>query len=169
MKENLWYQLLVLVDRLNRSVKEPGWRYEDTQSAYRMKDMVIEKLLREKPAQAPFQLFYCPYIRYSEHSKNAAGALMRADGNKYSFEYYLNQVPPSEFDREDPFKSSYEMVVQCCGQAFSFHFPSALLTEEYRTQSIPKKNWVPAPDFHHQQLVEAKRLFDEWVDALERE
>ena len=103
-EKNSWYDALVLVERLNRSVKEPGWNSSDVQRVYEIKDQFLKLLLEKKPEDVEISLFYCPYMRYSERTKNLAGEMMRADGKRFSFEFYLQQVQPCELDLEDPLR-----------------------------------------------------------------
>lgn len=105
MEEKKWLDLLLYTDRLNRSVKEAGWNYADKEKVYGLKDSVVQTLLRAKPDGVNFELYYVPYFKYSGATKDRAGALMRQDGNKYPFEYYLSQVEPSEYDYEVPEKA----------------------------------------------------------------
>lgn len=166
MQENTWYNLLVLIERLNRSVKEPGWNYADTQRVYQMKDEFLKALLEKQPEEVHVSLYYCPYVRYSERTKNLAGDMMRADGKRFSFEYYLQQVPPCEYDMEDPSRASIEAVAECKGQTFSLHLPLSLLPASYDVNSIPRKAWIPAPEFHHQQLLAADEQFTAWMNEV---
>ena len=60
-KELTWLFLLMKVNQLNRSVKESGWRYEDKQIVYDLKDRLIQKILTENPKELKTELFYVPY------------------------------------------------------------------------------------------------------------
>lgn len=165
-EKNSWYDALVLVERLNRSVKEPGWNSSDVQRVYEIKDQFLKLLLEKKPEDVEISLFYCPYMRYSERTKNLAGEMMRADGKRFSFEFYLQQVQPCELDLEDPLRATIEAIATCQGQSFSFHLPLSLLPASYDVHSIPRKAWVPAREFHHQQLVTAEERFQTWFDEM---
>ncbi len=161
-----WYSTLVLIDRINRLVKEPGWRSEDVRRVYDMKDSFLKLLLEKKPDEVKVSLFYCPYFRYSDTTKNRAGDLMRADGKRYSFEYYLQQVEPSPYDFEDPERSTVEVVAVCNDVSFSFHMPVALLPQDCIAASLPRKAWVAAPEFHHQQLLATEAAFSALMEEL---
>lgn len=154
MEETKWLDLLLYTDRLNRSVKEAGWNYADKEKVYSLKDSVVQTLLRAKPDGVNFELYYVPYFKYSSATKDRAGALMRQDGSKYPFEYYLSQVEPSEYDYEVPEKALVEVTVECLGQEFSFHMPLDKITEcGYVISSLERKVWINSTDFHHSQLL----------------
>lgn len=165
-KEEIWFRMLNLVDRLNRSVKEPGWMLEDKNAVYILKDAFLEKLLIEKPEEVDVTLYYIPYLRYSEETKNRAGDLMRRNGNQHSFEYYLKQIRPSCADSEDPTKASIEVVARCMEQTFSLHMPIEKLPSIYDVNTIPCKKWIPSVEFHHQQIVIMQELYQQLNDFL---
>ncbi|MCD7884661.1 MAG: hypothetical protein LUI87_13280 [Lachnospiraceae bacterium] len=152
-KEMIWLQMLSIIDKLNRSIKEPGWSFEDKTDVYALKDEFLHKLLTEKPSEVKVELFYVPYLRYSERTKDRAGELMRRDGRRHSFEYYLEQIEPSEEDRDDPSKASIEVIAECMEQSFSLHLPIEKLPAGYDIGEIPHKKWVPAMEFHHSQKL----------------
>lgn len=166
-KKNVWFQLLSLIDKLNRSIKEPGWSFEDKEMAYKLKDKLLNKLLVEKPEDCEVTLYYVPYLRYSERTKDLAGDLMRRDGKKYSFDYYLEQIEPTAADVEDPTKAIIEVVVNCNGQSFSLHLPISDLPNGYNANELPKKKWIPSTEFHHNQLETAKEQFEILWDLLD--
>ncbi len=164
--ENAWLELLALTDRLNRSVKEHGWIPADKDRVYQLKDKVIDKLLKEKPDCVEVTLYYSPYILYSQKTKDAAGDMMRREGRKYPFEYYLSQVPPSPEDGEDPSRAAVEIVAVCMGQRFSFHISPSALPVGYSLNALERKEWIPAPQFHHAHLLEAEKEFASLFEAL---
>lgn len=167
-KDNLWFQTLSLIERLNRSVKEPGWAIEDKELVYKLKDEFIDKLLIEKPKECKITLYYVPYLRYSEHTKDIAGELMRKDGKKYSFDYYLEQVEPTSADVEDPLKATVEMVIECNDQNFSLHMPVEKLPNEYNANELPRKKWIPTAEFHHIQLKNAQEQYCQLLKQIAR-
>ena len=56
-KELTWLFLLMKVNQLNRSVKESGWRYEDKQIVYDLKDRLIQKILIDNPKELKTEIF----------------------------------------------------------------------------------------------------------------
>lgn len=167
MEEKKWLDLLLCIDRLNRSVKEPGWNYSDKENVYRLKDSVVQALLKTKPAGIAFALYYVPYFKYSGTTKDRAGALMRQDGSKYPFEYYLSQVEPSASDYEVPEKALVEVTVECLGQEFSFHMPPDKITEcGYVISSLERKVWINSTDFHHNQLLKLEPRINELLSQV---
>lgn len=154
-QQSPWLQLLIRVDGLNRRVKEPGWNYEDKQKVYQLKDMVIKRLLMTRPAEVQLQLYYVPYYKYSEATKDKAGRLMRSSMEKLPFEYFLSQIPPCAQDMELPEKALVEVVAACNGFSFSFHMPVAVVREcGIDTASLNRKVWISAHNFHHELLRE---------------
>lgn len=166
-KEIVWFQILTLIERLNRSVKEPGWSVEDKDMVYRLKDELMNKILVEKPEECEVTLYYVPYLRYSERTKDLAGDLMRRDGKKHSFDYYLEQIEPTALDVEDPSKATIEVIIKCNEQSFSLHMPVEKLPNEYNASSLPKKKWISSGEFHHDQLEKAKEQYDKLIAMLE--
>ncbi len=166
-KKAVWFQMLSLIDKLNRSIKEPGWSFEDKEMAYKLKDKLLNKLLVEKLEECEITLYYVPYLRYSDRTKDLAGDLMRRDGRKYSFEYYLTQIEPTAADVEDPTKAIIEVLVKCSEQVFSLHMPVGNLPDGYNAAELPKKKWIPSSEFHHNQLEEAKEQFDKLWNLLD--
>ncbi len=165
-KETVWFQILSLVERLNRSVKEPGWSFEDKNTVYKLKDELMNKILIEKPDECEVILYYVPYLRYSERTKDLAGDLMRKDGKKYSFDYYLEQIEPTAADIEEPSKATIEVIVKCNNQRFSLHMPIEKLPNEYNASELPRKKWVPSAEFHHGQLEKAKEQYGKLLELL---
>ena len=129
IKYTNWILLLTKLDGLNRRVKEPGWLYEDKREVYRMKDSVMEYILRTRPPELTIELCSVPYYSYSRETKNKAGDLMRADHEKKPFEYYLAQISPGIHDSEISERSTVEIVITCLGQEFCFHQPLNWYTE----------------------------------------
>lgn len=165
-ERDVWLELLGLIDRLNRSVKEPGWYYEDRTELYEMKDRFLVELLAERPDGVELTLYYVPYLRYSASTKVRADELMRKDGRRFPFEYYLGQVEPSAEDSEDPDRALIEIVAECKGLRFSFHMPVQKMPAGFSIAGIPRKDWIPAGEFHHQQLAKAKAEYAGLMDAL---
>ena len=67
-QELKWMLLLTKIDGLNRRVKEPGWTFEDKQEVYRLKDSILDYILRSKPEVLSVELFLVPYYSYSRES-----------------------------------------------------------------------------------------------------
>ena len=167
-KELTWLFLLMKVNQLNRSVKESGWRYEDKQIVYDLKDRLIQKILTENPKELKTELFYVPYYKYSTQSKDRAGELMRRDGGRQPFEYYLGQIKPGENDIEIRDKATIEVVVSCMNQTFSFHQPFVWVSElGIEVSNIPQKNWMNAENFHHTMLDNEKKDIEEFFANLQ--
>ena len=163
-----WLFLLMKVNQLNRSVKENGWSYQDKQAVYDIKDRLMEKILKEKPAEIEMRLFFVPYYKYSMYSKDKAGELMRRDGNKYPFEYYLGQIEPEKEDIEIPDKATIEIEISCMNQTFSFHQPLPWIEQiGIDTTNIPKKTWMNAETFHHTMLETMKTEIEGLFAELE--
>lgn len=163
----LWLRLLQETDKLNRMVKEPGWRPEDRQDFYAFKDRMLELLLEKRPSCVALQFYYVPCLRYSNASKDRAAEMMRGDGGQYSLDYYLAQLPTSPEDVEVPERSSVELQAVCLEQTFSYHMPIPLAERcGIAANALPRKPWIAAPDFHHERLVEAKRSLEELLRAL---
>lgn len=164
-----WHKLLSLVDFLNRRVKEPGWRYEDKQAFYQLKDRMLISIMRRAPRSLTVSLFFIPYIQYSSGTKERAGELMRGDRNQYSFEYYLTQVPPTANDVEIPEKAMVELQVKCLGETYRFHMPAQLVVEcGIILGELPRKEWIAAPEFHHNMFAEAEPIIESLLDEVDR-
>ena len=117
----VWRDLLIRLGGLYRRVKEPGWDPYDKQTAYDLKDAVMERILREDPPELTVSCFRIPYYMYSMRSKDKAGALMRSDPERRPFEYDPSLIEPCEDDIEIPARATVEIVVECGGMRFSFH------------------------------------------------
>lgn len=157
-----WQQLLSSLDRLNRAVKEPGWYPEDREAAYLLKDEILLKLLDERPEEVRLELLYVPYIHYSEASKDKAGRLMRADGKRHSFDYYLQQIEPSDDDVDVPEMALLEMVVMVDESRFCFHIPVRKIQNHgVEVGQLPRKQWVSSKDFHRGMLRELEELLQQ--------
>ena len=162
-----WLRILLRINGLNRKLKEPGWIFSDKDKAYELKDMIIQKLLNEKPAEVDIKLYYIPYILYSNESKDKAGNLMRGDAERYPFEYYLAQVEPSPYDREVPEKANVEVVASCLGELFSFHMPINKVEEcGYDTSKLERKRWVNASNYNHEMLENIEKEISEIIASL---
>ena len=153
--EMKWLLLLTKLDGLNRRVKEPEWDIEDKQEVYRIKDRIMDAVLRAKPEAIEIELYLVPYYAYSQMSKDKAGDLMRRDPERKPFEYYLSQISPGPYDREIPEKATVEIIISCAGQAFSFHQPMNWFIARGGDPSVlRKKAWISATNFHHQLLTQ---------------
>ena len=162
-----WHRLLSLTDLLNRRVKEPGWRAEDRQTVYRLKDRMLEKLLTKRPKCVETALFLVPYVQYSQATKDRAGELMRRDRSQYSFEYYLTQVQPGPGDVEIPDRAMVELLAACLGETYSFHMPVQLAPAcGIDPQTLPRKPWIAAPEFHHNLLAQAEPVLSALLDEV---
>ena len=73
MEEKNWLLLLIRINALNRRLKEPGWNYADKDAAYRLKDTVLSKILQSHPEDMKLSMYYVPYVKYSNISKDKAG------------------------------------------------------------------------------------------------
>ncbi|MCR4647295.1 MAG: hypothetical protein K5695_18130 [Oscillospiraceae bacterium] len=167
-KEMLWYRMLSIIDKLNRQLKEDGWIYEDERNAYALKDQVVQKLLQEKPDCVQTALYLVPYIRYSMATKDKAGAMMRRDSVKRPFEYYLARVELSPADVEVPEKANVEVIAKCMNDTFSFHMPLPQIEAcGFDTASLPRKEWINAPDFFHASYLSAKEQIDQALAELD--
>lgn len=161
-----WVSLLSKIDKLNRSVKEPGWIYEDKQEVYRLKDDVMGFILRTRPEELSVELMLVPYYSYSRESKDRAGDLMRRDPDRKPFEYYLGQISPGRNDIEIPEKATIEVMISCAGQEFSFHQPSSwYIAQGGDPSKLNKKAWINSNDFHHMYLEKAR----EEINLLQKE
>ncbi len=167
-QELIWYRMLTIIEKLNRALKEDGWIREDEENAYAIKDLVVMKLLREKPACVKTEVFLVPYIRYSTATKDKAGAMMRSDPVKRPFEYYLARVEPSPADVEVPERANVEVIAECINNPFSFHMPLPQIEAcGIDTAALPRKEWINAPDFHHANYLTAKAQIEQAVAELE--
>ena len=165
-KELKWMLLMTKIDGLNRRVKEPGWTFEDKQEVYRLKDSILDYILRCKPEVLSVELFLVPYYSYSRESKDRAGDLMRRDTERKPFEYYLGQISPGVNDIEIPEKATVEFVITCMGQEFSFHQPLSWYTEHGgEVSQLRRKAWISASNFHHTFL---ERIRNE-INTLQKE
>ena len=165
-QELKWLLLLTKIDGLNRRVKEPGWTFEDKQEVYRLKDSILDYILRCKPEVLSVELFLVPYYSYSRESKDRAGDLMRRDTERKPFEYYLGQISPGVNDIEIPEKATVEFVITCMGQEFSFHQPLSWYTEHGgEVSQLSRKAWISASNFHHMFL---ERMRNE-INTLQKE
>lgn len=164
-----WHKLLSMIDLLNRRVKEPGWRYEDKQVFYQLKDRMLKRIMRNNPECLEVSLYYIPYIQYSAEAKDKAGEMMRRDRNQYSFEYYLTQVPLTESDIEISDKAMVELQANCLGETYCFHMPVQLAAEcGVIPIDLPRKQWVAAPAFHHNMLEEAEPIIQSLLREVDR-
>ena len=154
-----WLAILSSLDKLNGALKEPGWYPEDRDAAYKLKDDVMFWLLDERPEEVSIELLYVPYIRYCEATKDKAGRMMRADGRRHSFDYYLQQIEPTVTDIDVPEKALIEMVATVAGAQFCFHIPAARVSKlGIAVEGLPQKRWIDSKDFHRRMLRELQRL-----------
>lgn len=166
-KSTIWLRLLLNIDKLNRSVKEPGWSYEGKQAVYKLKDEIIRKILIEKPCELSLNLYYVPYYLYSKNTKDKAGAMMRQDLGKHPFEYYLAQMNPTAEDIEVPGKATVEVEVICMEQLFSFHMPSSKVEEcGYSVDGMRQKAWISQSNFNEILLHNAQMTISSLLDHL---
>ena len=119
-----------------------------------------------KPEEVNVQTYYVPYYKYSERSKDKAGALMRSDTEHKPFEYYLSLVEPGPGDIEVPDKATVEFEIECRGMEFSFHQPVGwYIAQGGDVNGLEKKAWISATEFHHSILEsyekKLKGIFDE--------
>ena len=161
-KEISWLLVLMKINELNRSVKETAWDYMDKCAVYDLKDQVLAKILTEHPAELSVELYFVPYLRYCNATKDRAGELMRRDLNRHPFQYYLDQVEPSPYDTEVPHRATVEILVTCAGETFSFHQPANWFTElqfnelQIDLTKLSRKTWVNPIDFNHAMLTKKK-------------
>ena len=164
-----WHKLLSLVDFFNRRIKEPGWKYEDKQVFYQLKDRMLKRIMQNPPRCLEVSMYYIPYIQYSSETKDRAGELMRRDRNQYSFEYYLAQIPPTADDIEIQGKAMVELQTNCLWETYCFHMPAELAAEcGIISDELPRKKWVAAPEFHHNMLMEAEPIIESLLDEVDR-
>lgn len=163
-----WFQILMRVNSLNRSVKESPWSSADRTAVYDLKDQIIGKILDERPSELTIELFYVPYYRYCAATKDRAGAIMRQDAGRHPFEYYLNQVELTSEDREDPDRATVEIVITCMGEEFSFHQPAIWCTSRGINVSVlPRKEWINPMDFNHGKLTHIKAEIASILESLQ--
>ena len=164
-----WHKLLSLVDYFNRRIKEPGWRYEDKQVFYQLKDRMLKRIMQNPPRCLEVSMYYIPYIQYSSETRDRAGELMRRDRNQYNFEYYLTQVPPTADDIEIPEEAMVELQANCLRETYCFHMPVRLAEEcGIIPSEMPRKEWIAAPEFHHKMMEEAKPIIESLLDEVDR-
>lgn len=153
VKDDTILKLLTLFERANHYVKEGDWYANDRNELYALKDKFLTDMFKKKPNGVEIEMLYVPYYKYSAGTKDKAGAMMRADGNKQPFEYYLAQIQPSPEDIEVPGKATIEMIFTYDNRTWCFHIP------EHQTSSwgvdvytLRRKIWMNGRDFHSQQF-----------------
>ena len=160
-------KLLTLFERANHYVKEGDWYESDRRELYALKDRFLTAVYKKPYAGAKIELLYIPYYRYSYATKDQAGAMMRADGNKQPFEYYLSQIPPTSNDVEIPEKATIEMLIEYKGRVWCFHMPEHLTSDwGVDTSKLKRKVWMNGRDFHAQQFQLIKKEAEELLSKF---
>ena len=168
-QEMMFFKLLSRVNTLNRMVKEPGWKREDTDKAYQIKDKVLGWIFEQKPEALEIKCYYVPYYSYSRASKDKAGDLMRADGSGKPFEYYLSLIEPGPMDVEVRDRATVEVVITCMGEEFCFHQPIFWYAQYGSVDQLEKKAWINATDFHHDRLEGIAKEIENLMSGQEEE
>ena len=156
-KKESWLKLLMLIDKLNRMVKEIDFNESSVNEFYKIKDEILELIIKHKQDFIKTQLSYVPYYRYSNTTKDKAGDLMRKDFTRKSFEYYLSKIDPSDEDIEMPEKATIEIIATIDSINFSFHLPY-LKAKSFGIDihNLPKKVWISNKDFQKKIFISQK-------------
>jgi hypothetical protein len=148
--------LLLLIDKANHYVKEGEWNSFDKDSIYALKDRFLSQIYTRQPKGTEIELFYVPYYKYSRETKDKAGEMMRRDGNKHNFDYYLALIEPSANDYEVPGAGTIEMLITYRNKTWSFHLLEDLARRlNIDITKLSRKEWVNQRDFHS---IQAKSL-----------
>ena len=165
--DDVFLKLLTLFERANHYVKEGDWYENDKRELYALKDRFLTAVYRNPVEGAKINLLYVPYYRYCNETKDKAGAMMRADGNKQPFEYYLSQIQPTSNDIEVPGKATLEMLIEYKGRVWCFHIPEHLTSDwGVDTSKLKRKVWMNGRDFHAQQFQLIKKEAEELLSQL---
>lgn len=158
IKDDTVLKLLTLFERANHYVKEGDWYANDRNELYVLKDRFLTEMFKKKPNGVEIEMLYIPYYKYGRQSKDKAGDMMRADGNKQSFEYYLAQVQPSPEDVEVPGMATIEMIFKYDDRTWCFHIPERLTASwGVDVNTLRRKVWINGRDFHSQQFQQIKK------------
>ena len=167
--EFILFKMLSIFDRMNHSIKNEKWSDEDKNEFYKLKDDFLKTLFVDKPWNMIIYLCYIPYFRYCTATKDKAGELMRKDGNKMPFEYYLSQVKPSEHDVEIKERSTVEMKIEYLDTHFSFHIQAMKVKDwDIDINDIPKKVWISNKDYRKTRLSNFKQEVNSLMVNLTR-
>jgi len=162
-----WYKLLTLFEQLNHLVKENEWYNEDVEEFYALKDQFLNLIYTIKPPEIKISLFYVPYYKYSNVTKDKAGEIMRNDIEKNPFEFYLHQVELCSQDIEIKEKATIELEIISENRMFSFHIPLANTAKwDIDMKSVQNKNWISGKEFHRNQFKKLKEEIAELLDIL---
>lgn len=167
VKDDTVLKLLTLFERVNHYVKEGDWYDNDRIEIYALKDRFLTDMFKKKPNGVELEMLYVPYLKYSTSTKDKAGALMRADGGKQTFEYYLAQIQPSPDDIEIPSKSTIEMIFKYENRTWCFHIPVHLTSSwGVDVSKLRRKIWMNGRDFHSQQFQLIKAEAESLLNKL---
>lgn len=167
LQDDVVLKLLTLFERANHYVKEGDWYETDRSELYALKDQFLTKFYKSKPDGVEVELLYVPYMKYCQETKDKAGQLMRADGNKLSFEYYLAQVKPCSDDIEIPEKATIEMLITYKGRTWCFHIPQNLIPDwKVNINNLERKVWMNGKDFHSQQFKQIKAEAESLLELI---
>jgi len=156
--EFILFKMLSLFDRMNHSIKNEKWSDEDKDEFYKLKDDFLKMLFKDKPWNMIIYLYHIPYFRYSAETKDKAGEMMRKNGNKMPFEYYLSKVKPSLHDIEIKEKATVEMEIEYINTHFSFHIQAMKVKDwDIDINDIPKKVWISNKDYRKTRLNDFKK------------
>jgi hypothetical protein len=148
--------LLILIEKANHYVKEGEWNIEDKDAIYSLKDRFLSNIYTRQPQGIDIKLFYVPYYKYSRGTKDKAGDLMRRDGSKHTFDYYLTMVEPSSSDYEVPGAGTIEMLITYKNITWSFHMLESLARQlNINIDGLTRKEWINQRDFHS---IQAKTI-----------
>lgn len=162
----IWLKLVTLFDKLNYMVKDAGWSKEDEKDFYEKKDEFLKQIATQTPKELKVSYFKIPYYKYSDATKDKAGALMRKDTNPQPFEYYLSQIERSTEDIELPEKATVELEIECGGQTFSFHIQQQKTLEwGLNLNKMKEKVWISNKEFQKNYYKKMK----EEIERLEKE
>lgn len=166
IQDDVFLKLLTLFERANHYVKEGDWYESDRLELYALKDRFLTAVHNKQISGTKIDLLYVPYYLYCRETKDKAGEMMRADGNKMPFEYYLSQIQPSTNDIEIKEKATIEMLIEYRGRTWCFHIPQYLTSDwGLETSKLKRKVWMNGRDFHSQQF---KLIKEEAAELLSK-
>ena len=143
-----WYNLISLFEKSNHQIQEGEWSQEGISDFYLAKDQFLELIVKLNPKYLKINLYYIPYFKYCNLTKDKAGILMREDSSRKPFEYYLAHVEPCNYDKELLDKATIELEIVSESKMFSFHIPVEK-TNNWNIDliTLPKKPWISKKEF----------------------
>lgn len=143
-----WFKLLSLFEQSNHQIQNSEWSEVEISDFYSAKDQFLELLVKLKLRNLKVNLYYIPYFKYCNLTKDKAGILMRNDSSKKPFEYYLSLVEPCSYDKELMDKATIELEILSETKIFSFHIPFEKSKNwDIDLSKIPKKPWISRSEF----------------------